>query len=99
MDAYRLKCRLSKEKSTKRGSRKMSKLPKLKVNWGSWGKNVEIYDLEQAKDLPLFNSGTLVVVEDQVINSYEELVQLATEERYKNKESLELLVVAAIGGG
>jgi len=77
----------------------MSKLPKLKVNWGSWGKNVEIYNFEQSKHLPLFNSGTLVVGEGRVINSYEELVQLAAQEHYKDKESLELLVVKAIGGG
>jgi len=77
----------------------MSKLPKLKVNWGSWGKNVGIYNFEQAKYLPLFNSPTLVVGEGQVINSYEELVQLAAQNRYKDKESLELLVVKAIGGG
>ena len=76
----------------------MSKLPKLKVYQGSWGKNVEIYDFEQVKQFPLF-SGNIVVVEGQVIHSYEELAQLAAQERYRDREFLEVLTVAAVGGG
>ena len=76
----------------------MSKLPKLKVYWGSWGKKAEIYDFEEVRHLDIF-SGNIVVVEGQVINSYDELAQLAAQERYRDRELLEVLTVVAVGGG
>ncbi len=70
----------------------MPKLPKLKVR-RTWNPVEETHDLEQARNL-LFNRGTdmLVIVEGQMVNSYEELVQLAAQDAYKDKESLEVVM-------
>ena len=70
----------------------MSKLPKLKVR-RTWNPVEETHDLEQARHL-LFSRGAdmLVIVEGQMVNSYEELVQLAAQEPYKDKESLEVVM-------
>ena len=50
----------------------------------------------------LFSQGgeDIIVAEGQVIKSYEELVQLATQDSYKDKEFLEVWLLAVeIGGG
>jgi hypothetical protein len=78
----------------------MSKLPKLKVKRPFGYPREEIRELEQAQYF-LFSSGSgaLVVVEGQVVNSYEELVQLAAQERYKDREFLEVVMAIQMGGG
>ena len=81
----------------------MPKLPKLKVKWWSIGYAEEetICDFEQAKEV-VFGHGLdiIVSVEGQMIASYEELVQLVAQEQYKDKEALEVILVAtAIPGG
>ncbi len=70
----------------------MSESPKLRVK-RSWNPVEETYDLEQARHL-LFNRGSdmLVIVEGQMVNSYEELVQLAAQAPYKDQESLEVVM-------
>ena len=77
----------------------MSRLPKLKLkdSPGYWSK--EKRNLEQAKDFFNFNPPYLVIVDGQVVISYEELVQLAAQERYKDKEFLEVEVLPIQGGG
>jgi len=81
----------------------MSELPKLKVKWWSLGCAEEetTCDLEQARDIVFGkNTATLVFAEGEMINSYEELVQVAAQEQHKDKETLNVsLLVAAIGGG
>lgn len=77
----------------------MSKLPKLRVNWPVGGyPSEDIRDFEQAKYFP-FGGQVFILVEGQLINSYEELVQLATQECYQDKEFLEVLLAEPIGGG
>lgn len=76
----------------------MSKLPKLRVKLLVGHSNEEVRDLEQGKYLP-FCSHVLISVEGRVIDSYEELLQLAAQDSYKDKESLEVVVMPAIGGG
>ncbi len=76
----------------------MSKLPKLRVKDLVEHSSEEIRDLEQAKCLP-FCHHVLIFVEGQVVDSYEELVHLAALDCYKGKESLEVLVTPAMGGG
>ena len=69
----------------------MSKLPKLKVI-SPFRCTEEIYDLEQAKDI-LFSSSdilTYVVIDDQLLHSYEQLVQLVAQDQYKDKELIEV---------
>jgi len=43
--------------------------------------------------------GILVVVEGQVISSYEELAQLASRDDYKDREFLEVVLLPAISSG
>jgi len=80
----------------------MSKLPKLKIKLPyvmPYGPSERIIDLEQGKDLP-YGLGYYVMVGHQVLNSYEELVQLAARDHYKDKESIEVkLLPSIIGGG
>lgn len=76
----------------------MTKLPKLKVKGLGWDVSEEIRDFEQAKYLP-FGHNLIIVVEGQVIESYEDLVQLAAQDRYKNKEFLEVMFLPIIVGG
>ena len=65
----------------------MSDLPKLRVTLPFAHIDEEVYDLEQFKHH--FNQGNeayLITVEDQLVNSYEELVLIATRNCYKDKE-------------
>ena len=77
----------------------MMKLPKLKVKMFPEHCSAEVRDFEYAKDLSF--SDLLIIVEGQQITSYDELVQLATQDSYRGKESLEVIVLAPglIDGG
>jgi len=78
----------------------MSRLPKLKLKKPFGYPFEENREFEQAQYF-LFSYGdsATVMVEGQVINSYEELVQLAAQDCYKDKESLEVLLLPAVVGG
>jgi len=77
----------------------MSGLPKLKVKW--WGRWEGIIDFDQSKSFLPFGRPypVSIVVEGQSISSYDELVQLANQDRYKDKEFLEVAVIMLVGGG
>lgn len=45
-----------------------------------------------------FNEGVFLV-EGQGVRSYDELVNIATQDKYKNKEFLEVKLLHIIGGG
>ena len=77
---------------------KTSRLPKLKVS-RPWYPFEETCDIESAAYLPFSDMGTIIVVEERVIRSYEELVQLATQERYRAKQFIQMLIVPAVIGG
>lgn len=81
----------------------MANLPKIKVKWWSLGEPEEekTYDFEKAKEV-IFgdNSWTLAFVNGEIIKTYEELVELASRDEYKNKEELNVsLLIPAVGGG
>ena len=78
----------------------MPKLPKLKLKKPFGYPFEEVRDFEQARYF-LFSYGNdaIVAVEGQVVNSYEELLQLASQEPYKDKESLEVVLLPAVVGG
>ena len=85
----------------------MSELPKLKIkkHFGGYPLEERICDFEQARDF-LANywhsehwAGALVGVDGQLIHSYEELVQLATQDCYKDKELIEVGIYPQAGGG
>lgn len=78
---------------------KMTKLPKLKVQGFRSDVSEEIRDFEQAKLFPFSHHDLVVVVEGEVVNSYEDIVQIVAQERYKDKEYLEVAFVPMIEGG
>ncbi|MFH1002980.1 MAG: hypothetical protein V1780_02425 [Chloroflexota bacterium] len=70
----------------------MYELPKLVV---------EIQRFEQIRylDKAFFGGNNLLLVEGQLVQSYDELVQLARQERYREKGTLEVKLEPLIGGG
>jgi hypothetical protein len=76
----------------------MSRLPKLKIKLPTGNHSEYICDLEQAKQYLNFNEGVFLV-EGQGVQSYDELSHIATQEKYKNKEFLEVEWLQVIGGG
>ena len=83
------------------------KLPKLKIkkHFGGLLQEERIYDFEEARTF-LINywpsehwAGVMVAVEGQLVHSYDELVQLATQERYKDREFIEVGLYPQVAGG
>ena len=72
----------------------MAELPRLKVDGGAFN---GIYDLEEAKNFPF--GQFILVVEQYVIGSYEDLVHLAKRPEFKNREYLIVEFVDIISGG
>ena len=71
----------------------MPGLPKLKVKKTPFGySEEETYDFKQAQSFS-YGQGSFVMVEGQVINSYEELIQIASRDDYKDREFLEVILV------
>ncbi len=76
----------------------MAKLPKFKVKGLGWNMREEIRDLEQARHFP-FRHGVIIMVEGEVVRSYDDIVQLLKQERYKDREFLEVMFLPVLGGG
>jgi hypothetical protein len=76
----------------------MSKYPKLKVKKDAWRNSFEIEEFETAKYFP-FGMETIIAVEGQQITSYEELLKLVEQDRFKRKRFLEVLFLPMISGG
>ena len=77
----------------------MSRLPKLKVtHWIDARPSQQILDFEQAPYF-LFNYGVIVAVEGEVIHSYEELVHLASQDRYRDRDFLDVQIETIVEGG
>ena len=78
----------------------MPKLPKLKVRTMRELKLVEeVLDINQARHL--FYSEAHILVEGKRMLSHDELVKLAAQEEYRNREFLEVVLLpleAAAGG-
>lgn len=72
--------------------------PKLRVKVFP-GLGEEIREFDSASTLPFLE--VFVFLEGQRVSSYEDFLKLAGQEPYKNKESLEVLVLATdlIDGG
>jgi len=81
----------------------VSQFPKLKVKWWFFGCPGEetTCDLEQARDVVFGKSpATLIFMEGEMVDSYEELARVAAQDQHKDKEMLNVtLLVAEIGGG
>lgn len=75
----------------------MARLPKIKIKLTSGDPNEYIYDLEQASEYLDFEKG-IFLVEGQGVHSYDELVRIATQDKYKNKEFIVELLQPIEGG-
>lgn len=76
----------------------MSHLPKLKIKLPAGNPSEDVCELEQAKHLLNFDNG-VIMVDGKTVYTYDELVDLATQDNYKNKEFLEVVLLQVIEGG
>jgi molybdopterin converting factor small subunit len=58
----------------------------------------DVCELEQARYLLDFE-GRIITVEGQTVRSYDELVQIATQDKYQNKEFIEVVLLPPVAGG
>ena len=75
----------------------ISGLPKLSIKLFGHV-NQEICELEQAKSRLSFD-GWAVTVEGKKVRSYDELYQLASQEKFRDKEFLQVVVLNRMIGG
>jgi hypothetical protein len=73
----------------------MSQTPKIKIMLPADYPEEEAFELEQARYRLNFDGGT-ILVEKQKVRSYDELVQLATQDKYKNQKYIEITPVFSI---
>ena len=72
-------------------------MPKLLIKvFGDPGE--DICELEDAKYLLDFAS-QIIVIDGQNIRSFDELVEIASQEKYRNQEFIEVVQVSAVTGG
>jgi PDZ domain-containing secreted protein len=72
-------------------------MPRLLVKFfGDPGE--DIYELEDAKYLLDFTD-RIVVVDGQEIRSYDELAKIVKQEKYKDRDCIEIVQIPAIMGG
>ncbi len=76
----------------------MPLLPKLKIKLPSGDPDEFVCDLEEARNYLNFSEG-IFLVEGQGVHTYDELVQVATRDIYKDKEFIEVKFLQYIGGG
>ena len=75
----------------------MARSPKLVIK--PFGNQSEyVCDLEEARNYLNFDSG-VILIEGRMIHSYEEFVQVAAQDKYKNMESIEVVLLPTITGG
>jgi hypothetical protein len=75
----------------------MSQLPKIKLILPPGYPEEDAFDLEQARTRLDFNGG-VITVEGQKVTSYNELVQLATQDKYKDLEYIKVAVALTAQG-
>ena len=78
----------------------MTKLPKLKIKLPFQDVVDDICDLEEARyRLDYGHDYFLIVVEGQLVHSYEDLVRLVQQERFRDRDFLEVWLQPIIVGG
>lgn len=72
-------------------------MPKLLIKvFGDPGE--DMCELEEAKYFIDFSS-QIIVIDGRQIRSYDELAKIASQEKYRNREFIEVMQVPAITGG
>jgi hypothetical protein len=82
---------------TLKGGSQIDQLPKIKVKFFGFP-DEDICSLDQAGHL-FGIKNMMVLVDGQRIGSYDDLVQLIAQDRYKDKQSIEVVLLPAIAGG
>jgi len=79
---------------------KKSKLPKLRIIRLTGYPREEISDIKEARYLTFDHRfGTMVMVGRQLVKSYDELVKLAEEDSYKDKEFIDVVITPVVFPG
>jgi hypothetical protein len=58
----------------------------------------QIWDLEQAREHINFK-GNIILVDGRRVRSYDELVEVVTQERYADKEFIDVVIMPVMAGG
>ncbi|MBI4329797.1 MAG: MoaD/ThiS family protein [Chloroflexi bacterium] len=75
-------------------------MPKLRIRKPFGQEEGEVCDLETARRyFSAENGAFLVMVDGHLVRSYEELVKLAEQDAYRDKESIEVSLLAMVAGG
>jgi hypothetical protein len=77
----------------------MKKRPQLRVEGLGWEVGDKTYDFEQARYFPYDSLDLVIVVEGKAVKSFEDIVELAGKEPYKNKSLLDVKILEVIAGG
>jgi hypothetical protein len=80
------------------GGSPMAKSPKIKIKLPPGYPAEDAFELEEAKSRLNFDKG-MILVDGQRVKSYEDLVRLAKQDKYKNKEFIEVDVILLVAGG
>ena len=75
-----------------------SALPKIRLLLPPGFPEEAPFPLEQARTYLNFKNG-IFQVDGQRIGSYEELVHLASQEKYRNREYIDLVFISMVAGG
>ena len=70
----------------------MSELPKLRIRTYLEDSTDKIRNFEKAKKFPFLLNDSLILVEGQAITSYEQFLQLAAQDSYRNNEFLDVVI-------
>jgi hypothetical protein len=76
-------------------------LPKLRVDWSNYGRREEeVFDLEQAEErIFAYARGIAVAIEGELITSYEDLLEVVREERFRNRPEIKVKPFPAMLAG
>jgi hypothetical protein len=80
------------------GGAKIAGLPKIKIEFSPGLPELDAIDIEQTRTQLDFRNG-IFMLDGQRIRSYEDLVELASQEKYKDKEFIKVQAVLLVAGG
>jgi len=76
----------------------MSLFPKLKIKLPGENQNEYIYELKDARKILNFSEGVFIV-DGEWIHSYNELINIAKQDKFRDKEFIEVEWLQVFGGG
>ncbi len=77
----------------------MGDLPKIKIKLIPATYPIEdTFELEQARERLNFKAG-MIMFEGKRVQSYDELVQLVSQDKYKGREYIEVVGILPVAGG